>query len=188
MYLAPAFRSSSTLLRKGFLGHHADPGMPFEFLECPALKGLDHIGIGRIGEDDVAPLMEHLGLLEISDLDLAADILCSLSPLEFNALDPEFFNGILLNAETSILDIGLDDDGSVAVSLVILIEFDPALQVHGIDDPAILDHGSGSMPTTFSPMVRPVPERADPIASPSQLFLAISVEPIPEMIQGYGEL
>jgi hypothetical protein len=29
-------------------------------------------------------------------------------------------------------------------------------------------------------MVRPVPDRAEPIASPSQLFLAILVEPMPK--------
>ena len=40
------------------------------------------------------------------------------------------------------------------------------------------------MPTTFSPMVRPVPASAEPIASPSQLFLATLVEPMPGMIQG----
>jgi len=33
-------------------------------------------------------------------------------------------------------------------------------------------------------MVKPVPARADPIARPSQLFLAMFVEPIPGMIQG----
>ncbi len=44
--------------------------------------------------------------------------------------------------------------------------------------------GSGSMPTTFSPMVRPVPASAEPMASPSQLFLAMLVEPMPGMIHG----
>jgi len=44
------------------------------------------------------------------------------------------------------------------------------------------------MPTTFSPMVSPVPARADPIASPSQLFLAMFVDPMPEMIQGRRNL
>ena len=43
---------------------------------------------------------------------------------------------------------------------------------------------SGSMPTTFSPMVRPVPASAEPMAKPSQLFLAMLVEPMPEISQG----
>jgi hypothetical protein len=40
------------------------------------------------------------------------------------------------------------------------------------------------MPATFSPMVSAVPARAEPTASPSQLFLATSVEPMAEISQG----
>ncbi len=40
------------------------------------------------------------------------------------------------------------------------------------------------MPTTFSPIVRPVPASAEPMAIPSQLFFAMFVEPIPGMSQG----
>ena len=117
--------------------------MSFEFLERPALEGLDDIGIGRIGQDDIAPLMEHLGFLQVSDLDFAADILCSLSPFEFDAFDAELFNGVFLNAKTGIFDVGLDDNGAVAVALVILVKLDAALQVDRIDHAAVLDHGLG---------------------------------------------
>ena len=47
---------------------------------------------------------------------------------------------------------------------------------------------SMSMPTTFSPMVRPVPASAEPMARPSQLFFATSVEPMPGMIHGRRNL
>ena len=43
---------------------------------------------------------------------------------------------------------------------------------------------SSSMPQTFSPMVRMAPEMAAPPASPSQLFLATLVEPMPAMTNG----
>jgi len=38
---------------------------------------------------------------------------------------------------------------------------------------------SGSIPTTFSPMVSPQPASAEPMAIPSQLFLAMLVDPMP---------
>ena len=41
-----------------------------------------------------------------------------------------------------------------------------------------------SIATTFSPIVNIIPDRAAPIASPSQLFLAILVEPNPGITTG----
>ncbi|MEA1895544.1 MAG: hypothetical protein U9N36_10175 [Euryarchaeota archaeon] len=41
-----------------------------------------------------------------------------------------------------------------------------------------------SIPQTFSPIVSGIPKIAHPTASPSQLFLATAVEPIPGTMNG----
>ena len=126
-------------LGEGFLGDHADARVPLELLERAALEGLDDCRIGGIGQDDVAALVEHLGLLQCVDLDLAADVLGALAPLQLDALDAELLDGVFLHAQPRVLDVGLDDDGAVAVALMVLVELDAALQVDRIDHAAVLD-------------------------------------------------
>ena len=117
--------------------------MALELLESAALESLDHVRVGRVGQHDVAALVEDLGLLQVADLHLAADVLGPLAPFQLHALDAELLDGVLLDAQPGVLDVGLDDDRAVAVALVVLVELDAALQVHGVDDPAVLDDRLG---------------------------------------------
>ncbi len=101
--------------------------MSLELLECTPLERLDHIWIRWIWKHDVPTRIEHLGLLQVAYLDFTPYILCPLSPLEFNALYPKFFDDIFMYRQAGVLDVCLNDDGSVAVALVILVEFYSAL-------------------------------------------------------------
>ncbi|UCE62030.1 MAG: hypothetical protein JSU63_09960, partial [Phycisphaerales bacterium] len=75
----------------------------------------------------VASLVKHLRLLQARDLDLAADVLGPLPPLELDVLDSQFLDGVFLHPEARILDVALADDGPIPVTLVVLEEVDPAL-------------------------------------------------------------
>jgi len=63
--------------------------MALEFLEGPALEGLDDMRVGGVGKHDVAAFVQELRLGEVADLDLAADVLGTLAPLELDDLDAE---------------------------------------------------------------------------------------------------
>ncbi len=114
--------------------------MSLELLECSTLERLNHIWICWIGKYDVAARIEHLGLLQVAYLNFTPYVLRPLSPLEFNALHPKFFDGILMYRQAGVLDVCLNDDGSVTVALVILVEFHSALQIHGINHSAVFDY------------------------------------------------
>jgi len=115
--------------------------VPLELFERPTLEGLDDVRVGGIGQHHVAPLVEHLGLLEILDLDFAADVLGALSPLQLNDPDPELLDCILESTERGILNIGLDHDLAVPVALPLAEQVDSPLQLRGAHNPAVLDLG-----------------------------------------------
>src|SRR4030042_149894 len=108
--------------------------MTLKFLKSPVLECLDHIGVGRIRQNDITPLMKHPGFLEISYLHFSSNIFCPLPPFELNAFDSKLLNGIFMDAETGIFYVGLYDDRSVMVALVVLIKFDATFEVCGIND------------------------------------------------------
>jgi len=115
--------------------------MSLEFLEGAPFKGLDDVGVVGVGENDVAPVLEHLGPFQILDLHLSADVLGALAPFEFDTLHPEFFNRISMDIQTAVFQVGLHDDRAVTVFLIIRIELHPALQIDGIDDRAFFEYG-----------------------------------------------
>jgi hypothetical protein len=117
--------------------------MTFELLEGSAFESPDHVRIGRVWKHYIPSLVEHLGLLQAPDLDLAADVLGALPPLELDHLDAELVDCVLLDTEPGVLHVRLHDDRSVAVVLGFLVEVDPALQVDGVGNPAVLEDGAG---------------------------------------------
>ena len=89
--------------------------MPLEFLEAALLEGRDDARVLGVGQDDVAAALQLLGFFQAFDLDFAADVLGALAPLEFDGFDAELIDGVFLDAEPRVLDVGLDDDRAVAV-------------------------------------------------------------------------
>ena len=75
--------------------------------------------VGRIRENHIPALVKHLSFLQIFDLDLAADSLGALAPLQLDAFDAQGFNGVFLDAQTGVFDVRLDDGGAPAITLVV---------------------------------------------------------------------
>jgi hypothetical protein len=72
--------------------------VPLELLEGSLLEGRDDPRIGRVRKHHVAALVKELGLLEVRDLDLAADVLRALTPLELDPGHAEGLDGVLQDA------------------------------------------------------------------------------------------
>ena len=120
--------------------HHAHPGMAFEFLDALGQVALFGGRVGGVGQHDVAPAPEELGPLQGVELDFAADVLGPLPPLEFEELDPQFFDDVFRDAQAAVLNVGLDND--VALALIPFPEgLDAALHFRGADDAAAFDVG-----------------------------------------------
>ena len=140
-------------------------------LKLPFSKAGDDVRVLGVGQDDVAALLELLGLLQALDLDLAADVLGPLAPLELDDLDAELFDGVFLDAQPRVLDVGLDDDRAVAVvpspwkSLTRI-----SMSGQRTTRPFLISDSS-SMPQTFSPMVRMVPGDGRPDGQPFPVLL-----------------
>ena len=139
--LGPGLAQLLDPLHERLLLDHAQAGVALELLEAALLEGRDDVGVLGVGQDDVALLLEGLGLLDGLDLDLAADVLGALAPLELDGLDAQLLDGVFLDAEAGVLDVGLDDDVAVAVSCQSWKRLDAELHVRGADDPAVLDLG-----------------------------------------------
>ncbi len=70
---------------------------------------------GRVGGDDVAAPLEFQGALEDVDLDLAADALGALAPLELDGVQAVLVEDVLGDAQAGVLDVHLHEDLAVAV-------------------------------------------------------------------------
>jgi len=117
--------------------------MPLELFEGASFKGLDHVGVMGIRDNDVTAVLEHLSPFQILDLHFAADVLGALAPFEFHALHPEFLDRILMNLQAAVFQIGLDDNRAIAILLIVRIKLDTALQIDGIDNVAFFEYGLG---------------------------------------------
>ena len=126
---------------EGILLDHSQAGVALELAEDAVVECLDDGRVGGVREHDVAALIEHLGPREVVDLDLAADVLGALAPLQLNHFDAEGLDGILEDAQAGVLDVGLDDDGAVTVTLPLAVGLDAVPEVRRLDDLAILNRG-----------------------------------------------
>ena len=117
--------------------------MSFELLKCPPLERLDYIWIRWIWKHDVPTRIEHLGLLQVAYLDFTPYVLRPLSPLEFNALHIQLLDGVFMYPQARVLDVRLKDDCPVSIALVTLVEFNPALEIHRVNDSAVFDYCLG---------------------------------------------
>ena len=80
------------------------------------LEGLDRLGVVRIGVEEVAAVLEEAGILDVLHLDLTADVLGALTPLELeHDLVAVLLDEVLGNAVARVLNVDLDDDGAVPV-------------------------------------------------------------------------
>ncbi len=74
-----------------------------------------------------------------------------MPPLYLDALYPERVDGILVLAQACALDVGLDYDSAVSVSLMFLEELHATLEIDRVNDASILDHCCGIHPGNVFP-------------------------------------
>ena len=100
-------------LEKRGLAHESEAGMPLELLDLSFFVGPLHIRAGRVGSDDVAPVLKLQRPLQGTDLDLAADALGALTPLELDGVEAVLFEHVLGDAEAGVLHVHLDENLTV---------------------------------------------------------------------------
>ena len=102
--------------------------MTCETRDCAILECSLHNRIGWVGIDDIAPVFQEFCILDIRDLDLAANVFGSLPPLQ---LDDDFVailvDHVFSDTVTGILDVHLDNDRAIAIK-VPQKHPDPAIQ------------------------------------------------------------
>jgi hypothetical protein len=118
-----------------------ETAVPGERLDGALCESLLNGRVFGVGVDQVAALLQEQGVVEAGDLDLAADVLGALAPLELDA-DPVavLADDVFGNAVAGVLDVELDDDRAVAV-VIAHVGLDPAVELRGRGDPAIFQHG-----------------------------------------------
>ena len=128
MRLKPSLRSRSTSFVEALLVDEAEPAVALELLDGAVLEGGLVDRVGRVGGDEVAALLQFQGPLEAVDLDLAADALGALAPLQLDGLEAVLLADVLGHAEAGVLDVHLDED--LAVALVVApVDLDAAVHV-----------------------------------------------------------
>src|SRR5690606_20988984 len=75
------------LIEEAFPGDEAQAGVPLKLLHRTVGKGFLHLAGPRVREDDIAAIFELVCPGEAVNLDLAADALCALTPLQFDRLE-----------------------------------------------------------------------------------------------------
>ena len=114
----------------------AEAAVALELLDgAVVVAGLDD-GVGRIGGDDVSASLELQGPLDRVDLDLPADALGALAPLELDGVEAVLAADVLGDAEPGILDVHLDEDLAQA-AMIPLVGLDAAVHVGGRGDLAL---------------------------------------------------
>ena len=73
--------------------------MALELLDPSALERLTACREGGVGRDDVPALLQLDGPVEVADLDLPADALGALAPLQLDGLYAELLDHVLRDAE-----------------------------------------------------------------------------------------
>src|SRR4030042_1812599 len=84
--------------------------MALKLLDLPFLEGLLHLRDCGIRGDDIPPLFELEGPFELPDLDLTADALGTLPPLELYSIELMLVQDVFRHAKACILHIHLHED------------------------------------------------------------------------------
>jgi len=101
-----------------------------EFLDGACLVGRLDLGERRVGQDDIAAALELLGALQRGDLDLAADVLGALAPLQLDRVKAVLVHDVLGHSQAGVFHVHLDEDLAVAFG-VALVGLDPAVHLGG---------------------------------------------------------
>ncbi len=110
--------------------------MALEFLDGARLVGRLDLGERRVGQNDVAAPLELLGAFQRGDLDLAADVLGPLAPLQLDRVEAVLVHDVLGDPEAGILHVHLHEDLAVAFP-VTLVGLDPAIHFGGLFHEAV---------------------------------------------------
>ena len=108
--------------------------MTLEFLDSTSLERSPIRLVGGIRGDDVAALLQLERTLERANLDLAANTLGALSPLQFHCGDAEFTDHVLGHAEVRVFDIQLNHDVTIGSLVIATIGLEASLHVGSILD------------------------------------------------------
>src|SRR3989304_8302055 len=122
--------------------HHPQTRMPFKLPEGPGPEGLLDRGVLRVGEDNIAPLLELEGSLQAGELDLTAYTFGPLAPFALYDLSPRRFYDIFRHPQPAVLHIELAHHSAIAV-IPFFEDLYPPLHLRGADYAAVLDLGLG---------------------------------------------
>ena len=111
--------------------------MPLKLLCGAALEGRPDFVNPRVGEDDVASTFELVRPVEVVDLDLAADALRPLAPLQLDRLQVVLRGDVIGGPEPCILHVQLHQEFPVAVP-ELPVGLDPAIHLGRPGDPAVV--------------------------------------------------
>ncbi|KAF5047983.1 hypothetical protein DSECCO2_454800 [anaerobic digester metagenome] len=111
--------------------------MPLELFNGAVLEGRPHLVNPRVGEDDVPAVFELVRPVEAADLDLAADALCPLAPLQFDRLQVVLRGDVLGGSEPCVLHVQLHQELAVAV-FELPVGLDPAIHLGRSGDLAVV--------------------------------------------------
>ena len=125
--------------------------MSLELLDGPVVEGFLNVMEGRVGQDEVTPILELLGPLQGPYLDLTADALGALAPLQLDGIQVVFLRDVLCGSQPGILHVHLDQDLAVAF-MKLFVDLDPAVHLRRLDDFAVIvSHQSGVHATDVLP-------------------------------------
>src|SRR3972149_1226598 len=130
--------------------HHPQARMPFKLPEGPRPEGLLDRRVLRVGEDNIAPLLELEGSLQAGELDLTAYTLGPLAPFDLYNLYSQLFYDIFRHPQPAVLHIELSHHSTIAVVPVLEGLYTP-LHLRGADYATVLDlglrvHGADILP------------------------------------------
>jgi len=94
--------------------------------------------VPRVGEHDIAALLELQSTLEAGQLHLAPDVFCALPPLQLEDFNTQLADDIFGHPELRILNVGLDDNAPFSV-IPASEGIDPALHFRGLLDLPVLE-------------------------------------------------
>src|SRR3972149_7682106 len=138
------------LLEEALGIHHPQARMPFKLPEGPRPEGLLDRRVLRVGEDDIAPLLELEGPFQAGELDLTAYTFGPLAPFDLYDLYPQLLYDILRHPQPAVLHIELSHHSAIAVIPFLEGPY-PPLHLRGADNATVLDlglrvHGADILP------------------------------------------
>ncbi len=78
--------------------------MPLKLNKDTLVELLYRSRVKRVGKNSIASFLKELCLLKASYFDLTAYVLCPLPPFQFDCLNPELLNSVLLDTKPGILN------------------------------------------------------------------------------------